>query len=150
MKLFTHHKRAFRLDGAPEDYDPTKGMYWQMYPLYREALVRLQGIIGTSKFLWCEVVPEHTRTSENHDIVQWELEVLFGNILAFLHKRGNWHSLFQTKVPASVDWDKLFCHPTEDEATDNRDLTCLVRYPFFGAKMNEMDWAGSRRQKKNR
>lgn len=136
MKIFTHHPRDFRLDGPPDYFDPKQGSYWRDSPAYREALPLLQKRVGTDNFLWFEVVPTHERMTESHDLVRWELEIPFGEILAFIHEDGNWTSLFG-KSP-NVDWSKLLAKPSEAEVIDNPKYCCLVRYPVIGAVMCEM------------
>lgn len=136
MKLYTHHPRAFRLDGPADEFDPTKGTYWRRYAAYREALPRLQKRVGTDKFLWCEIVPTFQRMTEADDLVGWELNVPHAEILAFIHEAGNWKSLFGNRP--RVYWSKLIATPTEAEATGNAEYSCLVRYPFCGATMFEI------------
>lgn len=138
MKVYSHHKRDFRIDGPRGYLDPTKGRYWQIFPNYRDGLTKLQGMVGTKDFLWCEIIPTHKRASESIDLVQWEIEIAHADVLAFLNeKQANWNSLCGDS-PA-VDWSKLIVKPTETQTVGNAELSCLVRYPVLtGATMREM------------
>lgn len=147
MKLFTHHPRKFKVDDPKLVIDPTQGDYWKHYPTYREALPKLQEIVRTSQFLWCEIVPSFVRVADAHDIVRWEIEIPFSGVLAFINDDCGWKSLF-TDDPR-IDWARVIATPTEREVTLTDDqrrqsartghpLSCLVRVPVTNATVHEM------------
>jgi hypothetical protein len=147
VKLFTHHPRKFKVDDPKLVINPTQGDFWKNYPAYRQALPKLQEIVGTTQFLWCEIVRSFVRVSEAHDIVRWEIEIPFNDVLAFIDDACGWKSLF-TDTPG-VDWSRVIASPTEQEVTltenqrqqlarTGHPLSCLVRVPVTNATVHEM------------
>jgi len=103
MKVWTHHPSAFRIDDPNVVIDWTLGTYWRTMPGYREALPILQRLLREDQFLWCCTKRgQFIRTTEDIDLVEWELTVNETDVLAYYHEptweelirsRGDWKSL---------------------------------------------------------
>jgi hypothetical protein len=85
MQLWTYHPGDFRIDAADLVIDPVRGYYWHYSApgfRYREMLPVLQRRFGTDQFLWCySIRGEFIRASEDHDVVEWALNVPDSQIL---------------------------------------------------------------------
>ena len=120
MKVWTHHPSTVRLDDPSLVIDWTRGLYWRTEPGYREALPILQTLLREDQFLWCCCQRgQFKRTAKDRDLVEWELNISEGDILAHYHW-PTWEEI----IKGHGDWKALFlpglCHDAE----------VLVRFPL--------------------
>jgi hypothetical protein len=129
VRLWTYHPSVLRVDATDLRVDPTQGSCWHKdgpYFRYREMLPKLQELVRTSQFLWCFTVPEQfTRTSENHDVVEWELNVPVPQILRFL-RVPVWEAILSGESDA---WEDLFVTSNPEQGVDIQALVCVPLRP---------------------
>src|SRR5262249_39043968 len=108
MRLWTYQPGDFRIDTADLVIDPARGYYWHYRApgfRYREMLPVLQRRFGTDQFLWCySIRGEFIRASEDHDVVEWALNVPDFQILGLI-RASVWEAIVRSQ---SDNWSNLF------------------------------------------
>lgn len=126
MKLWTHHPDKFKVDDPDLMIDHTKGGYWHHEEKgfrYRDVLPVLVKRIGTDQFLWCCTVRgEFERVSEDVDLVEWELDIEYSQILAF-YNVPIWDDLVSSR---NDEWENLVL----DTGEADQNVGALVRVPL--------------------
>jgi len=98
--VWTHHPHAFPLTAPDLVIDPTKGDNWNAKdPVYRDRyrriLRQLQELLGTTQFLWCCMEQgEFVRTTEEVDLVEWELDIPESHVTS-LYRENVWEDLLR-------------------------------------------------------
>lgn len=129
MILWTHHPSSFRLDDPNLQIDHTKGKFWNSEQLgfrYREALPKLQLLVKTDQFLWCCTTRGcFVRTTEEIDLVEWELDVPASQVLRF-HDVQVWEDIVWSR---GDDWDSLLIDGAIADVAADKGIGALVRVP---------------------
>lgn len=135
MKLWTHHPSTFRLNDPDQRIDWTRGDYWDTEMggfRYLEVLPMLQVRLGTSQFIWCCTTRgEFIRTSTSIDLVEWELDVPFAEILAF-YRSSVWEDILWSR---SDNWDGLLLTGLSEAEAATPDVGALVDFPLRVGQM---------------
>ncbi len=128
MNLWTYHPSTFRLDNPDAKIDSTQGVYWNEDSLqYRKVLPRLQQLLGTDQFLWCCTTPGcFVRTTEEIDLVEWELVVPNSEIVAF-YSVPVWEDIIYGRSSA---WDDLVLEGLTEQRAATKDVGAWIRFPL--------------------
>ena len=126
--LWTHHPSNFCVDDPELVIHHTRGQYWQSSMgegfRYGEVLSMLIERIGSDQFLWCCTVRgEFIRTTEEIDLVEWELNVPPPQVFSFF-LTSVWEDLVWNR---GNDWERLLINGPVEEGSE--DVGALVRVP---------------------
>ena len=128
MQLWTHHPEAFKVDADDLRIDHTCGTFWNLECpgfRYRAILPKLFDLVGSNQFLWCCTRRgKFARTSEAHDLVEWELHVPESAMIA-VFRVSVWEDLIWS---LSDDWSNLILTERPTVAAD--DINALVSVPL--------------------
>lgn len=128
MRLWTHHPASFQLDSGSLQIQPEQGQYWSYQAAnfrYREMAPLLWKSLGTNQFLWCCTVRGgFIRTSEDGDLVEWEINAPPAVIIAYI-RSPIWENLVWS---TSDVWDALIVD--EPPTVGHRDILALVSVPL--------------------
>ncbi len=133
MKLWTYHPSTFTVDDPNGKIDSKRGTYWNDESLqYRTALPQLQQLLGTDQFLWCCTTTGcFVRTTEEIDLVEWELDVPTSEILAF-YRVSVWEDIVHGR---SAVWANLFIDNLSEVEAANRDVGVWIRFPLISGSV---------------